>query len=76
MKSTMCRYIGESAWPVTPSKDSFTLCMLGNFSRLFGGLLTFFQNSLFQKNAFKTLSEFQTVWIQIRSDVILGLIWV
>ena len=44
------------------------LCMLGNFSG-FCGLLTFFKISFFQKNISGTLSECQTVWIQIRTDL-------
>ena len=36
----------------------------------------FFQSYLFQKNLSGTLSERQTVWIQIRNDVLSVLIWV
>ena len=36
----------------------------------------FFQNQLFQKILSGTLSECQTVWIQIRTDILLVLIWV
>ena len=36
----------------------------------------FFQNQLFQKILSGTLSECQTVWIQIRTDIVSVLIWV
>ena len=36
----------------------------------------FFQNKLFRKILSGILLECQTVWIQIRPDVLLGLIWV
>ena len=49
-------------------------CMLGNF-QLFCLLQTFFQNKPL-KNLSGTLSECQTVWIQIRPDVMSDLIWV
>ena len=52
-----------------------TICMLGNF-QLFCLLQPFFQNKLFQKNLSGTLSECQTVWIQIRPDVMSDLLWV
>ena len=39
-------------------------------------MLTFFQNYLFQKILSGTLSESQINWIQIRPDILLGLIWV
>ena len=52
------------------------LCMLGNFSCFCCSLLTFFQNQLFQNILSGTLSECQTVWIQIRTDILSVLIWV
>ena len=36
----------------------------------------FFQNQLFWKNLSEISSECQTVWIQIRPDILSGLIWV
>ena len=42
---------------------------------IFCRLLTFFKIN-FQKNLSKTLSECQMVWIQIRPDVLLVLIYV
>ena len=36
----------------------------------------FFQNQLFLKILSGTRSECQTVWIQIRPDILSGLIWV
>ena len=36
----------------------------------------FFQNLLFQKILSGTLWEYQTIWIQIRADILLVLIWV
>ena len=55
---------------------SFTLCMLGNFSRFCCRLPTFFQNQLFRNILSGTYTECQTVWIQIRTDVVSVLIWV
>ena len=46
------------------------------FFSLFYGLLIFFKNQLFRKILSGIESECQTVWIQIRPDVSLGLIWV
>ena len=44
---------------------------------IFGcGLLTFFKIFIFQKTLFGTPPECQTVWIQIRTDRLLVLIWV
>ena len=39
-------------------------------------LIFFFLNQLFQKFLTGTLSECQTVWIQIRTDLLSDLIWV
>ena len=52
------------------------LCILGNFSCFCCRLLTFFQNYLFQKKFSGTPLECQTVWIQIRTDVVSVLIWI
>ena len=43
---------------------------------LFLSSADFFQNQLFRKILSGTPSECQTVWIQIRPDVLSGLIWV
>ena len=48
--------------------------MLGNFS-CFCRLFTFFKIYYFQKILSGTLSECQTVWIQIRTDIWSVLIW-
>ena len=47
--------------------------MLGNI--LFCGLLIFSKLAV-SKYSFRKSSECQTVWIQIRPDILLGLIWV
>ena len=52
-----------------------TLCMLGNFVCLFCRLLFFFK-STFSKNLSGIPSECQTVWNQIRPDILSDLIWV
>ena len=46
-----------------------TLCMQGNFS-CFCCLLTFFSKLTFSKILSGTLSECQTVWTQIRTDIL------
>ena len=49
--------------------------MLGNFScGLFSDF--FFKIFFFEKNISDIPSECQTVWIQVRTDILLGLIWV
>ena len=54
-----------------------TLCMLGNFACFFFcHLWIFFLNKLFQKCLSGIPSECQTLWIQIRPDVLSGLILV
>ena len=63
---------------------ALTLCMLGNFCMLFCRLFCFciyfyfiiFLINFFKKNLSGMPSECQTVWIQIRPDVLSGLIWV
>ena len=52
-----------------------TLCPLWNFPAF---LLSadFFQYQPFQKILSRILSEYQTVWTQIRPDILSGLIWV
>ena len=55
---------------------SLTLCPLGNFS-CFIVVCLFFSKSTFSKNSFKNIpSECRTEWIQIRPDILSGLIWV
>ena len=51
------------------------LCPLGKFFMLFCRLLNFFQKQLFLKILSGIPSECQTVWIQIRPNETLGLIW-
>ena len=55
---------------------SLTLCMLRNFACFFGCLWIFFLIKFKKKNLSGISSEHQTVWIQIRPDVLLGLIWI
>ena len=50
---------------------SLTLCMLGKFFKIYCRLLSFFKITFFKKS-----SECQTVWNQIRPDILSGLIWV
>ena len=53
---------------------------MGNFSCVLPSadffLIFFFQNQLFQKILSGIPSESQTDWIQIRPDILSGLIWV
>ena len=51
-------------------------CMLGNFLSFCCRLQTYFQNKLFQKILSGALSGWQTVLIQIRTDILSVLIWV
>ena len=57
-----------------------TLCQPGNFACFFVVccffFFFFFQNQLFRKILSGIPSECQKVWIQIRPDILLGLIWV
>ena len=48
----------------------------GKFFMYFCRLLIVFQNQLFWKNLLGISSEYQTEWIQVRPDILLGLIWV
>ena len=59
----------------------WTLCMLGNFACFFVICGCIFFKLAFSKKKKKKKnsgipSEFQTVWIKIRTDVLSGLIWV
>ena len=46
-----------------------TLCILFFFHVLLSSA-DFFQNNLFQKDLSRTLSEYQMIWIQIRTDTL------
>ena len=50
------------------------LCPLGNFPHFFV-VCWFFRNQLFLKILSGIRSECQTIWIQIRPDILSGLIW-
>ena len=52
-----------------------TVCPPGNFSR-FLAVWCFSQNQLFRIILSKIPSEYQIDWIQIRSEVLLDLIWI
>ena len=52
-----------------------TLCLLGNFACFFV-VCQYFQNHIFRKILSGIPSECQTGWIQIRPDIMSGLIWV
>ena len=54
---------------------SLTRCSLGNFPSFLSSA-DFFRNHLFGKILSRIQSECQTVWIQIRYDVLSVLIWV
>ena len=67
------------SWPTFVIRKFFlTLWMLGNIS-CFCCLLTFFFKINFFKKYFRntiTLSECQTVWIQIKTNILSVMIWV
>ena len=47
------------------------------FNDFLSSAAVFFSKSTFSKNYFRiTITEYQTIWIQIRLNVLLGLIWV
>ena len=52
------------------------LCMLGNCSCFYFRLLTFFKIKFLKINHSGQPSECQTVWIQIKTDILLVFIWV
>ena len=58
------------------SSLSLNLCMLGNCSCFCCLLLTFFKVNFFKEFSSGTQSKCLTVWIQIRTDDLSGLIWV
>ena len=53
-----------------------SFCMLGNCSCFNFRLLTFFKIKFLKINHLGPLSECQTVWIQIKTDILLVFIWV
>ena len=52
------------------------ICMLGNYSCFYFGLLTFFKIKFLKIIHPGPPSECQTVWIQIKTDILLVFIWV
>ena len=60
----------EDTEPVINSLHAVKFCML------FLSSADFFQNQLFRKILSGIPSEYQTVWIQIRPNMLSGLIWV
>ena len=52
-----------------------SICMLGNCSCFYFRLLTFFKIKFLKINHPGPPSECQTVWIQIRTDILLVFIW-
>ena len=56
--------------------NKLTLCMLGNFEGFCRRLLTYFKINFFQNILSGPHSECQTVWIQIRTDILSVLNWV
>ena len=54
----------------------FSICMLGNCSCFYFRLLTFFKIKFLKINHPGPPSECQTVWIQIKTDILLVFIWV
>ena len=53
---------------------ALTLCLLGNFA-CFLSSADFVQNPFFLKILSGIPFECQTVWIKIKLDILLGLIW-
>ena len=53
-----------------------SICMLGNCSCFYFRLLTFFKIKFLKINHPGPPSECQTVWIQIKADILLVFIWV
>ena len=53
-----------------------SICMLGNCSCFYFRLLTFFKIKFLKINHLGPPSECQTVWIQIKTDILLAFIWV
>ena len=61
-------------WIISMSRNVITLCTLGEFNT-FVVICWLFSKYFFQKHLSGTLSECQTVCIQIRTHVLLVLIW-
>ena len=59
-----------------PSSGDINSLNLSCFSLFCCSMLTFFQIKLFQKILSGTLSQCQTIWIQISTDILSVLIWV
>ena len=53
-----------------------SICMLGNCSCFYFRLLTFFKIKFLKINLPGPPSECQTVWVQIKTDILLVFIWV
>ena len=53
-----------------------TLCLQGNFFYDILSSADFFLKSTFSKRVSRLVSECQTVWVEIRPNVLSGLIWV
>ena len=53
-----------------------SICMLGNCSCFYFRLLTFFKIKFLKINHPGPPSESSTVWIQIKTDILLAFIWV
>ena len=53
-----------------------SICMLGNRSCFYFRPLTFFKIKFLKINRSRPPSECQTVWIQIKTDILLVFIWV
>ena len=64
--------------PSACREKSHSLCMLDKHTCFYCRLLTFYKITFFRKkkHSLGTLSECQTVWTQIRIDVLSVLIWV
>ena len=62
-------------WFITIIK-LLTLCLPNIILNAFVLSTDFFQNKLFRKNISGIPSECQTDWIQIKPDILSGLIWV
>ena len=56
-------------------KACLTLSMLDNFACFFV-VCRFKKKKKIKKKIFQEYHQYQTVWVQIRPDVLLGLIWV
>ena len=71
-KSTHCFFITYSFANVL----YLSICMLGNCSCFYFRLLTFFKKKFLKINHSVPPSECQTVWIQIKPDILVVLVWV